>query len=253
MSMFRPVVVIPVYNHDIYLATLVGEIVKMELPCMLVDDGSDRGCASVIDALHVQYPDRVMVARHERNLGKGAAVLTGFARAFALGYTHGVQIDADGQHAVSDMPLLLRLARENPEALVTGQPIFDESVPLNRLYFRYLTHYMVSINTLTFRLRDAMCGFRVYPLATTLALDERVRLGRRMEFDIDAMVRLDWAGVPIVLQKTKVRYPVDGVSHFRLFADNARITRVHTVLFLGMLLRVPVLLFRRRATTGTTA
>ncbi|MBC8087903.1 MAG: glycosyltransferase family 2 protein [Phycisphaerae bacterium] len=251
--MFRPIVVIPVYNHDIYLPTLVGEIVRMELPCLLVDDGSDIGCAAVIDALQARYPKQVAVVRHDMNQGKGAAVLSGFKRALSEGYTHGVQIDADGQHTITDMPLLVRLARENPTAMVTGQPIFDESVPLNRLYFRYLTHYMVSINTLTFHLRDAMCGFRVYPLAITLKLDERVHLGRRMDFDIDALVRLDWAGVPIVLQKTKVRYPVDGVSHFRLFADNARITKMHTHLFFGMLIRVPKLLFRRRTSTGTSA
>jgi len=245
------VVVIPVYNHDIYLPTLVGEIVKMDLSCLLVDDGSSSGCAGVIDALHAQHGDQVTVVRHTTNQGKGAAVLNGFKQALALGYTHGVQIDADGQHAVGDTPLLLRLASEKPEALVTGQPIFDHSVPLNRRYFRYLTHYMVSINTLTFRLRDAMCGFRVYPLAATLALDERVHLGRRMDFDIDVLVRLDWEGVPIVLQKTNVRYPVDGVSHFRLWADNARITSVHIRLFFGMLVRLPMLLFRPR-TTGAT-
>jgi hypothetical protein len=67
------------------------------------------------------------------------------------------------------------------------------------------------------------------------------------------MVRLDWAGVPIVLQKTRVRYPVDGISHFRLFADNVRITKVHTLLFFGMLFRLPALLFRRRPAAGTAA
>lgn len=251
--MFRPVVVIPVYNHDLYLPTLVREIVKMDLPCMLVDDASEASCARVIDELAAQHAGHVTVVRHRVNQGKGAAVLNGFRRAVELQYTHGVQIDADGQHAVGDTPLLLQLACETPEALVTGQPIFDASVPLNRLYFRYLTHYMVSINTLTFHLRDAMCGFRVYPLASTIALDDQVHLGRRMDFDIDVMVRLDWAGVPIVLQKTKVRYPVDGISHFQLWADNVRITKLHIRLFFGMLVRSPQLLFRSRDTAGVRA
>lgn len=251
--MFRPVVVIPVYNHDLYLPTLVGEIVNMDLPCILVDDASEASCARVIDDIASKHPSHVSIVRHSENQGKGAAVLNGFRRAVELGYTHGVQIDADGQHTVSDMPLLLRLAQENPQALVTGQPIFDASVPLNRLYFRYLTHYMVSINTLTFHLRDAMCGFRVYPLASTLALDDRVHLGRRMDFDIDVLVRLDWAGVPIVLQKTKVRYPVDGISHFRLLQDNVRITGMHIRLFFGMLIRSPKLLFRSRPAAGLRA
>lgn len=247
--MFRPVVVIPIYNHHTYLPKLVGDIVAMDIPCILVDDASDALCRDVIDAIALEHASQVIVVRHSRNQGKGAAVLSGLQRAQELGYTHGVQIDADGQHAVGDMPVMLDLARNNPGALVTGQPVFDSSVPLNRLYFRYLTHYMVSINTLTFRLRDAMCGFRVYPVAATLALDSRTPLGRRMDFDIDVLVRLDWAGVPIVLQKTNVRYPVDGVSHFRLFADNVRITKLHITMFFGMLVRSPVLLFRRRPPT----
>ena len=60
------------------------------------------------------------------------------------------------------------------------------------------------------------------------------------------VVRLDWAGVPILTKRTPVRYPLDGVSHFRLWRDNARITSLHTRLFFGMLWRLPSLLFRTR-------
>jgi hypothetical protein len=227
--------------------------VRMDVPCILVDDASSPHCAGVIDALAVEHSAHVSIVRHSVNQGKGAAVLNGFRRAIELQYSHGLQIDADGQHAVGDVPLMLQLARTHPNALIAGQPLFDASVPLSRLYFRYLTHYMVSINTLTFRLRDAMCGFRVYPLAPTIALDDRAPLGRRMDFDIEVLVRLDWAGMPMVLQETKVRYPVDGISHFQLWSDNVRITKMHIRLFFGMLQRMPTLLFRRRASVGLAA
>jgi hypothetical protein len=42
-----------------------------------------------------------------------------------------------------------------------------------------------------------MCGFRVYPLAATVPLLDRFRLGRRMDFDIEILVRLHWQGVPM--------------------------------------------------------
>lgn len=244
--MFRAVVVIPVYNHDIYLPALVGKLVGMGLPVMLVDDGSDAHCASVMDSIVAQHRDAVQLLRLPENQGKGGAVLNGLHHAASLGFTHVVQIDADGQHAVEDTPQLLDLARANPDALVTGQPIFDESVPRHRLYLRYLTHYMVAVNTLNFRLVDAMCGFRVYPIKQVLALEEEINIGRRMDFDIDILVRLDWAGVPILTKRTAVRYPLDGVSHFRLWSDNVRITSLHIRLFFGMLWRFPRLLFRRR-------
>lgn len=251
--MFRAVVVIPVYNHSLYLPRLVDSIVSMELPCILVDDASNAECAGVIDEIGAKQGERVAIVRHANNQGKGGAVMSGIRHARDLGYTHAVQIDADGQHTVSDTPRLLQLARVNPDALVTGQPVFDESVPKHRLYLRYLTHVMVSVNTLTFRLRDAMCGFRVYPVARTLALDAESPIGRRMDFDIEVLVRLDWAGTPIVLQPTRVQYPLDGISHFQLWADNVRITRMHTRLFFGMLVRSPSLLFRRRANAGALA
>lgn len=243
--MFRPGVVIPVFNHDRHIHALVDVMLDMQLPCIVVDDGSAPSCANTLQQLADTHSERVTLVKHTVNQGKGAAVLSGIAAAGAAGCTHALQIDADGQHAVNDVPRLLELARLNPTALVTGQPQFDDSVPRARLYLRYLTHVMVSVNTLTWGVRDAMCGFRVYPIQSVMTLAQHVRLGRRMDFDIEILVRLDWAGVPIVTMPTRVRYPIDGVSHFRMWADNARITGMHTRLFLTMLRKAPALLIRR--------
>ena len=245
-DVFRAVVVIPVYNHDRYLPTLVQAIVDLKLPCILVDDGSDASCATIIDGIVRRYAnDDVQLVRLPSNQGKGGAVVAGIHRAAVSGFTHALQVDADGQHTISDAPALVDMARANPEALVTGQPQFDASVPKHRLYLRYLTHYMVSINTLNFTLRDAMCGFRVYPVKSFLALEEKASLGRRMDFDIEVLVRLDWDGVPILLKKTAVRYPMDGVSHFRLWRDNALIASLHIRMLFGMVRRSPTILMRR--------
>ena len=89
-----------------------------------------------------------------------------------------------------------------------------------------------------------MCGFRVYPVAPVLALARAGALGRRMNFDTDILVRLYWAGLEVRNLPTRVAYPADGVSHFRLWRDNVLITRMHTQLFFGMLWRAPRLLAR---------
>jgi hypothetical protein len=78
-----------------------------------------------------------------------------------------------------------------------------------------------------------------------VTLIERRTLGRRMNFDTDIVVRLFWAGVPVVNLPTRVGYPSDGVSHFRALRDNVLITRMHATLFFGMLLRLPMLLARK--------
>lgn len=89
-----------------------------------------------------------------------------------------------------------------------------------------------------------MCGFRVYPLAPIIALDQRQKLGARTNFDIEVLVRLYWDGLEIINVDTSVNYPSDGVSHFRVVLDNFLISRMHATLFIGMLLRLPSLIVR---------
>lgn len=243
--MFTPCVVIPVYNHEHAIGKVLAQVLAHGMPCILVDDGSSPACAAELDRLAALHPRQVVLERHAVNQGKGGAVLTGFARAARDGYTHVLQVDADGQHAVDDIPRFLDAARARPNAVVAGCPVYDESVPALRLYARYLTHVWVWINTLSLAIRDSMCGFRVYPVAPVLALARRRRLGLRMNFDIEILVRLYWDGVEVVNLPTKVGYPEDGVSHFQAWTDNVLITRMHVALFFGMLPRIPSLLGRR--------
>ncbi len=209
---------------------------------VLVDDGSGPECAAVLDQLGTR--EGVTLHRRAQNGGKGAAVMSGLQEAKRLGYTHAMQVDADGQHALNDVPAFLEAAKANPGALITGVPQYDASVPRARLYARYLTHIWVWINTLSFAIRDSMCGFRVYPLDSTLAAIVP-GIGRRMDFDPEIAVRLVWRGVKVVNLPTAVTYPQDGVSHFDALWDNVRISGMHARLFAGMLLRLPLLLWRK--------
>jgi glycosyltransferase involved in cell wall biosynthesis len=241
---FKPCVLIPVYNHEHAVGAVLHDVLAQGLPCILVDDGSSATCAGVLDQLTAASPDRVMLERHLENQGKGGAVMTGFGRAAREGYTHVLQVDADGQHCLDDVNRFLDAGRARPDAVIAGCPVFDDSVPALRLYARYLTHVWVWINTLSLAIRDSMCGFRVYPVAPVLALAARRKLGRRMNFDTEILVRLYWDGVDVINQPTRVGYPLDGVSHFKAWTDNVLITRMHVALFFGMLPRIPSLLAR---------
>jgi glycosyltransferase involved in cell wall biosynthesis len=210
-----------------------------------VDDGSDAECAAVLDRLAEEHPERVRLVRLARNRGKGGAMVAGFRAAAAERYTHVLQIDADGQHCTDDIPRFLSAARAHPRDVISGYPVYDESVPAIRFYCRYLTHVWVWINTLSLQIKDSMCGFRVYPVAPVIALAARQRIGARMNFDTDIIVRLYWDGLDVVNLPTRVSYPSDGVSHFRVWLDNVLITRMHATLFLGMLVRMPRLLMRK--------
>lgn len=242
---FSAIVLIPVFNHPSTIEGVVRAALCAGLPCLLVDDGSDELCAAVLRELQVRFEPDVHLLRLHINRGKGGAIAAGLRLAQNMGYTHAVQIDADGQHDTADIPLFVQAAREHPLSMVCGKPVYDESVPKGRLYGRYLTHLWVWINTLSLEIRDSMCGFRVYPVDATVAVIDSAQLGRRMEFDTEVLVRLHWRGVRMLTLPTRVTYPTDGLSHFHVWRDNLLISHMHARLFAGMLWRIPKLLGRR--------
>lgn len=247
--MIRPCIVIPFYNHEGSIAAVVQSLKVFGLRCFIVNDGSDARCAPVLSDIQKREP-WVSVLSYRPNQGKGRAVMTGLNEAFAQGFTHALQIDADGQHDVSAARKMLALAEQYPRAMIAGYSIYDESVPKSRLYGRYATHVWVWINTLSTAIRDTMCGLRVYPLDLTLDLLRRARVGTRMSFDIEILVRLHWRGVRIVNVPAPVSYPLDGVSHFKVWRDNLQISAAHARLFVGMLWRLPLLLGRKLFARG---
>ncbi|UTF59727.1 glycosyltransferase family 2 protein [Gilvimarinus sp. DA14] len=209
--------------------------------CILVNDGGDEEATALLRELSESSGCELVEQRP--NGGKGRAVILGLHHAANLGYSHVLQIDADGQHDTDDVPRLLSLAQRYPQAVITGVPEYDESVPKHRLYSRYITHVWVWIETLSLEIKDSMCGFRIYPVAPVVALSRQVSLGGRMDFDTEILVRLYWRGVRIISLPTRVIYPEQGISNFRLWRDNLVISWMHTRLVFGMLLRLPKLLY----------
>ncbi len=241
--MFKPVLVVPLYNHGEPFRDLAGKLVSFDLPVIVVDDGSNRETQDVLREINEQY-EILNVLHHRRNRGKGKAVMTGITHASARGFTHALQIDADFQHDPSDIPELLNRAKQHPESLVLGIPSYDDSIPSHRFYFRYLTHVWIWIETLSFAIPDALCGFRVYPVERTLGLVRRHEIGNYMEFDPALAVRFYWEGGDIKTLDTDVRYLPEVPSNYRPVGDTARISWMHFRSVLGMLYRFPQLLRR---------
>lgn len=236
--------VIPNYNHTELLPELIATLSDYELPIIMVNDGSGEQATALMQSLSQQFSFFTLI-EHETNQGKGAAVQTGLKAAYEKGYSHALQVDADGQHDLKDVEKFLATSKNFPKALISGRPIYDESVPKHRYYARNITHFWVWVETLSFNIKDTMCGYRVYPLYPFIQLLNKQKLGQRMDFDIEVMVRLFWEGVEMKFVSTAVEYPEHGISHFRALEDNILISWVHTRLFFGMLIRAPKLLFRK--------
>ncbi|WP_063652976.1 glycosyltransferase family 2 protein [Aliivibrio fischeri] len=244
MTNFRPCFLIPCYNHGKTIPAVVESLMSYGYPMIIVDDGSENETKRILEEV-TQHNESITLITLAENQGKGGAVIAGIEKAYQQSYSHAIQIDADGQHDLEALPKLIAESQEHPTALISGQPIYDESVPKSRLYGRYATHIWVWIETLSFAIKDSMCGFRSYPIGPTINVLERAVLGRRMDFDTEIMVRMYWNETDIRFINTRVIYPEDGISHFDALWDNVKISWMHTKLFFGMLPRIPSLLKRK--------
>ena len=242
--------IVPSYNHHRTIGEVVARLRDFGLPVFVIDDGSGPATAAALAALH-DPPRGIEVARLPVNRGKGAAVCEGFRRAHRAGFTHALQVDADGQHDLTVVPAMLAIAVRHPATLVSGQAIFDRSAPLGRRAGRWITHVWVFIETLSLHVTDSLCGLRIYPLAEAISVVSSEAVGSRMDFDTAIMVRLCWRGVPVTMVPVRVAYPPGNTSNFHVWRDNLRITGMHTRLVLGMLVRLATGRLRRaRAPVG---
>jgi glycosyltransferase involved in cell wall biosynthesis len=246
VNVARVIAVIPVFNHERAVPAVASALRAHGLPVILVDDGSNEACRRSLEALVAQTGDRLV--RLEVNGGKGAAVIAGLHAASDAGFSHALQVDADGQHDLDDVPRFLAASAADPAAVVCGKPVFDASIPRVRLVSRYITHVLVWLQTLSFReVRDSMCGFRLYPVDAVLEVVTKDGVGRRMDFDVELLVKLSWRGRRMLWLDTQVRYPADGLSHFRMLLDNLLLARMHVRLVGGMIWRAPRIVARRIA------
>jgi glycosyltransferase involved in cell wall biosynthesis len=240
-------VLIPSYNSGAKLIETVRDARACWEPVWVVIDGSTDGSAAVVASMAERDPG-LHVIRCPENRGKGAAILAGLRAAAAQGFTHALTMDADGQHPAAAIPDFMAASRANPEALILGVPVFDESAPRLRVVGRRVSNFWANLETLWSGVDDSLFGFRVYPIAELCSVMDSTRWMRRFDFDPEAAVRLCWRGVRPISKPAKVRYlrrEEGGVSHFHYGRDNLLLAWMHTRLMLSFALRFPGLLRER--------
>ena len=240
----KPCVLIPCYEHGAPLRKVLESVERYKLPCLVVDDGSGPETLAHLDRIAAELPF-VTVQRLSPNRGKGAALKAGFRWAAGLGFSHALCLDADGQHDALAIPRFLEAMQKHPDALVLGEPVFDTSAPRSRIYARQLSRAAVWLATLSFEIRDPLCGMRGIPLDAALRVTDGDAVGNRMEFDPEFAVRAVFAGVPIENVPVNVVYPVGGLSHFDVGRDFPVMGATYLRLWLDMLGHAPRLLGRR--------
>ena len=227
-SAFNPCLIIPIYNHGGTIGRVLESVAPLGLKTVIVDDGSDEETRAVLEQLDGQH-DWVRLLSLPVNQGKGAALRRAFELALEAGHSHAVQIDADDQHDVADIPAFVEAARRQPDALVAGEPVFRETAPGIRVFGHHVTRLWTTVASASQRVHDPLFGFRCYPLRISLALMTSRRIGQRMDFDPDMAIWFAKMRYPVANIPSQVRYYPDGISHFNYFADNVRIISMITL------------------------
>jgi len=242
-------VLIPSYNPGPKVLDTVRAARAQWQPVWVVVDGSTDGSEQALREMARQDAGLRVLALPE-NSGKGAAVLFGLDQAQSEGFSHVLCMDADGQHPADHIPDFMTCSRDAPDAMVLGVPVFDASAPSLRVKGRKISNWWANLETLGMGIGDSLFGFRVYPIAPLRRIMRRQRWMRRFDFDPEAVVRLCWAGVRPINLSAPVKYfqPGEGgVSHFNYWRDNRLLTWMHIRLMTGFVLRLPLLLWQRRA------
>ncbi len=244
------VVVLPSFNSGPKLAETVAEVLAVWTRVWVIVDGSTDGSERQVAPATSSGRELRIIVRRE-NGGKGEAILDALRVARSEGVARVLVMDADGQHPAAAIPEFFRLAREHPDALILGAPIFGPDAPAVRVHGRRVGNFFTRLNTAWADVRDSLFGFRVYPVAETAAIMEAIPTARRYDFDTEIVVRLCWAGFRPLNVLVPVRYfsaTEGGSSYFRYVPDNALLIRRHASLFFGMLRRLlPILRQRRKA------
>ena len=240
-------VLIPSYNSGPeLLATTVQCALEQWVDVWVVIDGSSDGSAEGLADLVTTNP-RLRILDLLVNQGKGTAVRYGAIQALAAGFTHILTMDSDGQHPADFIPKFADLSQACNGAAVFGVPMFGLEAPFLRVQGRKISNGFAILETMGWGLGDSLFGMRVYPLVSLLAAFKKTAWARRFDFDPEMAVRLAWAGVPIAVLPTPVRYlkiSEGGVTQFHYLRDNALLTWMHTRLCCGFFLRLPILLWR---------
>lgn len=224
------VVIIPTYNNRSTLRDIVKGVRKVCGNIIIVDDGSSYSTSELIADI-----DGVEIITHDKNRGKGAALKSGFLKAFNSGYKYAITIDSDGQHYPDDIIKFFEASVKEPGTLWVGSRDFNnENMPEKNSFANRFSNFWFKVET-GISMVDTQSGFRLYPLEK---MKEIRIISGRYEFELEIIVRAAWRNIPVKNIPVGVYYPPKEtrISHFKPFKDFTRISLLNTVLvFIALL------------------
>lgn len=231
--------VIPLYNNPDTILGVACACRKILQKVIVVDDASTK-LPSEFEKTLADHD--IILLRHSRNQGYGAAIMTGIIELSRLGYDYAITLDADAQHSPDDLPAFVTAIETEGTAkdtvFVGVRDFTVPNVPGSSKFGRSFSNFWVKLET-GIACEDTQSGYRAYPI---LPMMKMRCIGRRYTFAVESLVRAFWGGVKLrelpiqVTYQTRDKY----ISHFRPFMDNFRFSMLHTWLVTRRLLPWPV-------------
>ncbi len=155
-------IIIPVYNEKKYVEEVVNEIIDIKIKnkkIYIVDDGSDEETKEILKRLK-----DVEIITHKKNMGYGAAIISGFKKAISENFDCIITIDADRQHIPKRIPEFLKYIKYYD--VVSGSRYMEGAKvltppPEDRKYVNFLIQRVIFYLT-GLKITDAFCGFKAY-------------------------------------------------------------------------------------------
>lgn len=217
-------VIIPTYNNEKTLARIINNVLSLidAQNIIVINDGSTDSTSSIL----TKFPSIHLIS-FSKNRGKGVALQSGFKKGLALGFTHVVTIDSDGQHFPEDILNFVAAAKEEPKTLWIGARNMKQSdVPSKSNFGNKFSNFWFWFET-GIKLSDTQSGYRLYPIT----LMPKKWYSTKFEFEIECIVRSAWKGISVKNMPIRITYnEEERISHFRPFRDFSRISVVNTIL-----------------------
>ncbi len=180
-------VVMPAYNECQTIATIVERVLATELvdEIIVIDDGSSDGTSQVLENLGQREP-RLRLIRHDRNLGKGAAVRSGVqAAACDLVLIQ----DADLEYDPRDYPALLMPIQEGKADVVYGSRFLGGPRRTTMFWHMVANRLLTFMTNLLYNsiLSDMETGYKLFRREVIQAIPLRAN---RFDFEPEITAKL---------------------------------------------------------------
>lgn len=215
-------VVIPAYKPPREMLAYLDELGREGIyHIVVVNDGSGPEYDEIFSVARRMLGCHVL--QHTQNMGKGAALKTGFEY-----YTQNIEgcagvvtADCDGQHSVEDVVKVCRAVKKSPEALIMGSREFGPETPRRSMAGNRVTAVAMRL-LYNIRLKDTQTGLRGIPNGVLPGIAQL--RGNRYEYELNMLIYAQSKCIPFTLVPIQTIYFEENAgSHYRTITDSARL------------------------------